>query len=161
MGKRIPQRPDPATGVAEHGGRVQFEGVEQTIQPGNGDLSEAIAWEVDRVAQAVPRTVGRQRPDALEFDEQGQKESSRGRRAVEEDDGPPGTALELDGRWLLNPGSVGQPRDGDPRAAWLELDFEGRTARFHRESYDIERTQAELRERELPEALAERLAHGV
>jgi predicted phosphodiesterase len=75
---------------------------------------------------------------------------------------PDGTQVELDeGRWLLNPGSVGQPRDGDPRAAWLELDFEGRKARFQRESYDIARTQEELRERELPEALAERLAHGV
>jgi predicted phosphodiesterase len=75
---------------------------------------------------------------------------------------PDGTEVELDeARWLLNPGSVGQPRDGDPRAAWLELDFEGRRARFHRESYDIARTQEELRERELPEALAERLAHGV
>lgn len=73
-----------------------------------------------------------------------------------------GTELVLGGdRWLLNPGSVGQPRDGDPRAAWLELDFDGAKARFHRESYDIARTQEELRERELPEALAERLAHGV
>jgi diadenosine tetraphosphatase ApaH/serine/threonine PP2A family protein phosphatase len=74
---------------------------------------------------------------------------------------PEGTEAPLDeARWLLNPGSAGQPRDGDPRAAWLELDFEARTARFHRAPYDIERTQAELRERDLPEALAERLAHG-
>jgi diadenosine tetraphosphatase ApaH/serine/threonine PP2A family protein phosphatase len=75
---------------------------------------------------------------------------------------PDGTEAPLDdARWLLNPGSVGQPRDGDPRAAWLELDFEARTGRFHRVSYDIGRTQSELRERDLPEALAERLAHGV
>jgi diadenosine tetraphosphatase ApaH/serine/threonine PP2A family protein phosphatase len=73
-----------------------------------------------------------------------------------------GTTVTLaDAPTLLNPGSVGQPRDGDPRAAWLELDFEARTARFHRVSYDIARTQSELRERDLPEALAERLAHGV
>ena len=39
--------------------------------------------------------------------------------------------------WLLNPGSVGQPRDGDPRAAWLELDTEEQTARYHRVPYDI------------------------
>jgi diadenosine tetraphosphatase ApaH/serine/threonine PP2A family protein phosphatase len=63
-------------------------------------------------------------------------------------------------RWLLNPGSVGQPRDGDARAAWLELDLDARTARFHRVEYDIPRTQAEMAERDLPEALAERLAHG-
>jgi diadenosine tetraphosphatase ApaH/serine/threonine PP2A family protein phosphatase len=75
---------------------------------------------------------------------------------------PDGTEAPLDdARWLLNPGSVGQPRDGDPRAAWLELDFEARTGRFHRVSYDIARTQSELRERDLPEALAERLGHGV
>jgi diadenosine tetraphosphatase ApaH/serine/threonine PP2A family protein phosphatase len=75
---------------------------------------------------------------------------------------PDGTEAALDeARWLLNPGSVGQPRDGDPRAAWLELDFDRRKGQFHREPYDIARTQEELRERELPEALAERLAHGV
>jgi diadenosine tetraphosphatase ApaH/serine/threonine PP2A family protein phosphatase len=76
---------------------------------------------------------------------------------------PEGTELALDeaGRLLLNPGSVGQPRDGDPRAAWLELDFDARSAHFRRVSYDIAQTQSELRERDLPEALAERLVHGV
>jgi diadenosine tetraphosphatase ApaH/serine/threonine PP2A family protein phosphatase len=74
---------------------------------------------------------------------------------------PAGTEIELDRRWLLNPGSVGQPRDGDPRAAWLELDTGARLARFHRVAYAIERTQAEMRERGLPETLAERLAHGI
>ena len=64
-------------------------------------------------------------------------------------------------RWLLNPGSVGQPRDGDWRAAWLELDLDSRRARFHRVEYDVGRTQAEMAERELPEALAERLGHGL
>ena len=44
-----------------------------------------------------------------------------------------GTRLDLaEGRWLINPGSVGQPRDGDPRAAWLELDTETWAASFHR-----------------------------
>ena len=65
------------------------------------------------------------------------------------------------GRRLLNPGSVGQPRDGDPRAAWLLLDFEADTASFRRVEYDVARTQQEIRERELPDALAQRLAHGV
>ena len=52
-----------------------------------------------------------------------------------------GTLLETgDGRWLVNPGSVGQPRDGDPRAAWLALDTEADTVMFHRVWYDIERT---------------------
>ena len=74
---------------------------------------------------------------------------------------PAGEEVELaPGRRLLNPGSVGQPRDGDPRAAWLELDFGRRFARFHRVAYSIERTQADIRAAGLPEALAERLAHG-
>jgi predicted phosphodiesterase len=68
--------------------------------------------------------------------------------------------LEL-GRWLLNPGSVGQPRDGNPQAAFLELDLDQRHARFRRVAYPVERTQAEMRERGLPDALAERLAHGL
>ena len=73
---------------------------------------------------------------------------------------PPGTEVQLDGRVLLNPGSVGQPRDGDPRAAYLVLDLDGGTAAFHRVAYDVARTQAEMREAQLPEALAARLLHG-
>jgi diadenosine tetraphosphatase ApaH/serine/threonine PP2A family protein phosphatase len=75
---------------------------------------------------------------------------------------PEGTEVELPGdRRLLNPGSVGQPRDGDPRAAWLLLDLGAGRAAFRRVPYDVERTQAEIRERGLPEALAVRLAHGL
>lgn len=62
---------------------------------------------------------------------------------------------------LLNPGSVGQPRDGDPRAAYLLLDLDAGQASFRRVEYPIERTQAEIREHGLPEALAQRLADGV
>jgi diadenosine tetraphosphatase ApaH/serine/threonine PP2A family protein phosphatase len=73
---------------------------------------------------------------------------------------PGGSRVGLDGRKLLNPGSVGQPRDGDPRAAWLLLDFDERFAEFHRVPYSIERTQAEMRERGLPRGLATRLERG-
>jgi predicted phosphodiesterase len=73
---------------------------------------------------------------------------------------PGGTEVELNGRWLLNPGSVGQPRDADPRAAWLLLDLERRFAAFRRVQYPIQQTQAEMRERGLPGTLATRLAHG-
>ena len=74
---------------------------------------------------------------------------------------PADTELELgEARWLLNPGSVGQPRDGDPRAAWLLLDLERKFAVFRRVEYPIGQTQAEIREQGLPEALASRLAHG-
>jgi diadenosine tetraphosphatase ApaH/serine/threonine PP2A family protein phosphatase len=75
---------------------------------------------------------------------------------------PEGTEAELGtGRFLINPGSVGQPRDGDPRAAWLMLDFEARRAFFRRVEYPVESTQEEIRERGLPDALAERLARGL
>jgi predicted phosphodiesterase len=75
---------------------------------------------------------------------------------------PDGFEAELDrGRWLLNPGSVGQPRDGNPEAAYLMLDLEAKRARFRRVAYPVERTQKEIRQRGLPDSLAERLAHGV
>jgi diadenosine tetraphosphatase ApaH/serine/threonine PP2A family protein phosphatase len=75
---------------------------------------------------------------------------------------PGGTETPLGpGRRLLNPGSVGQPRDGDPRAAWLLLDFDAGNASFRRVEYDVARTQEEIRERGLPDALAQRLAHGI
>jgi diadenosine tetraphosphatase ApaH/serine/threonine PP2A family protein phosphatase len=65
-----------------------------------------------------------------------------------------------EGDWLLNPGSVGQPRDGDPRAAWLELDTEQWRARYHRVPYDIEGAASAIRAAGLPEVLAERLEVG-
>jgi diadenosine tetraphosphatase ApaH/serine/threonine PP2A family protein phosphatase len=75
---------------------------------------------------------------------------------------PAGTAVPFDAaRWLLNPGSVGQPRDGDWRAAWLLLDLAEGRAEFRRVEYDVGRTQDEIRAAGFPEALAERLAHGV
>jgi predicted phosphodiesterase len=73
-----------------------------------------------------------------------------------------GTEVDLQReRWLLNPGSVGQPRDGDPRAAWALLDFDAGRARFHRVEYPVEKTQSEIREVGLPEPLAARLESGV
>jgi diadenosine tetraphosphatase ApaH/serine/threonine PP2A family protein phosphatase len=75
---------------------------------------------------------------------------------------PAGTELELAGvQALLNPGSVGQPRDSDPRAAWLLLDVESQRASFRRTEYDIEQTQREMREAGLPELLAARLTLGL
>jgi diadenosine tetraphosphatase ApaH/serine/threonine PP2A family protein phosphatase len=75
---------------------------------------------------------------------------------------PAGTEIELAGRrWIANPGSVGQPRDNDPRAAWLLVDIEAGRGEFRRVPYPIAETQAEIRELGLPETLAARLAHGV
>ena len=64
------------------------------------------------------------------------------------------------GEWLINPGSVGQPRDEDPRAAWLELDTDNWTAVYRRTEYDIPAAAAAIRAARLPDSLAERLAFG-
>ncbi|MGD9735729.1 MAG: metallophosphoesterase [Solirubrobacterales bacterium] len=72
-----------------------------------------------------------------------------------------GASVEIaSGRWLLNPGSVGQPRDGDPRAAWLELDAGSWSARYHRVPYDTEAAGRAILEAGLPSSLAERLQIG-
>jgi diadenosine tetraphosphatase ApaH/serine/threonine PP2A family protein phosphatase len=75
---------------------------------------------------------------------------------------PAGTELELDGvQAVLNPGSVGQPRDSDPRAAFLLLDLEAQRVSFRRVEYDVAETQREMREAGLPELLAARLELGI
>jgi diadenosine tetraphosphatase ApaH/serine/threonine PP2A family protein phosphatase len=72
-----------------------------------------------------------------------------------------GEAVELHtGEWLINPGSSGQPRDGDPRAAWLLLDTDAGTATWRRAEYDIAGAQAAIRAARLPDSLAERLQYG-
>jgi diadenosine tetraphosphatase ApaH/serine/threonine PP2A family protein phosphatase len=72
-----------------------------------------------------------------------------------------GDQLDLDtGDWLINPGGAGQPRDGDPRAAWLMLDTDRATALWCRTEYDISAAQAAIRAARLPDSLAERLQYG-
>ena len=73
----------------------------------------------------------------------------------------PGTPHKLQPRTLLNAGSVGQPRDGDPRASYAVLDTEAGTVTFYRSSYRIDETQRRIRARGLPEMFADRLALGV
>jgi predicted phosphodiesterase len=63
-------------------------------------------------------------------------------------------------RLILNPGSVGQPRDGDPRASYLLYDDGAATATWHRVEYDIAATQAKMRAARLPQWLSERLSMG-
>lgn len=65
-----------------------------------------------------------------------------------------------DQRVMLNPGSVGQPRDDDPRAAYALLDTEHLTWQFGRVSYPIAKTQQQMRQAGLPSALVARLAMG-
>lgn len=63
-------------------------------------------------------------------------------------------------KYFINVGSVGQPRDGDPRATYVVYDAASRTVRFRRLEYDIASAQARIRAAGLPERLAERLQFG-
>ncbi len=79
--------------------------------------------------------------------------------------GPSGSAetrfaLRGDSKYLLNPGSVGQPRDGDPRAAYAIVDVEGRSVELFRLDYPVEAAQAKVLKAGLPDVLAQRLAVG-
>ena len=65
-----------------------------------------------------------------------------------------------DGRYLVNCGSVGQPRDGDPRAAYGVLDTDAHALTIHRIPYDMPRAQAKIIAAGLPEVLAQRLGMG-
>jgi predicted phosphodiesterase len=74
---------------------------------------------------------------------------------------PQGATVEVgEGKWLLNPGSVGQPRDGDARSAYLVLDTDDWVARFHRVEYPIEEAAGAILEAGLPPDLASRLYLG-
>jgi predicted phosphodiesterase len=68
--------------------------------------------------------------------------------------------LEEGHRYLINPGSVGQPRDRNPAAAFVILDTRKRTVQYFRVPYDVSKTQAAIRRAELPEILASRLQYG-
>ncbi|MGZ4143920.1 MAG: metallophosphoesterase family protein [Actinomycetota bacterium] len=70
--------------------------------------------------------------------------------------------LDADGarRFMINPGSVGQPRDGDARASMMMYDADTRTAVVHRVEYEIERAAKKIRAAGLPSVLADRLSYG-
>jgi predicted phosphodiesterase len=72
-----------------------------------------------------------------------------------------GTVYPLEQRTLINAGSVGQPRDGDPRAAYAVLDTDAGTCTFYRASYQVDETQRRIHARGLPEMFADRLAFGI
>lgn len=71
------------------------------------------------------------------------------------------TAVSLnDGRWIINPGSVGQPRDGNPAAAYGMLDQESGEWEYRRAKYPVEVTQKRMRDLKFPNRLIDRLTHG-
>jgi predicted phosphodiesterase len=74
---------------------------------------------------------------------------------------PAGSEQDLSqGRWLINPGGVGQPRDGDPRAAWLLLDTGSWVATWRRVEYRIDQAARAIEAAGLPRILGERLYSG-
>ena len=74
---------------------------------------------------------------------------------------PDRALLEIEeGQWLINPGSVGQPRDGDPRAAYAIVDTNRRAVEMYRVEYPIEITQEKMLQAGLPDILARRLSSG-
>jgi predicted phosphodiesterase len=84
---------------------------------------------------------------------------SEGRIAGEQARG--GTELDLSqGDWIINPGGVGQPRDGDPRAAWLLLDLSNWRASWRRVEYPIDDAARAIQRAGLPVALSDRLYYG-
>jgi diadenosine tetraphosphatase ApaH/serine/threonine PP2A family protein phosphatase len=72
-----------------------------------------------------------------------------------------GSTFQLSVRALINPGSVGQPRDGNPDASYMVIDSDADLATWHRVSYDIDAVQAAMRAVRLPSRLVERLSYGV
>ena len=84
-----------------------------------------------------------------------------GRFAAQSSELEDGSAIALeDLRFVANPGSVGQPRDGDPRAAYALVDTVRRQVGFHRVPYDIATTQTKMRAAGLPAVLWQRLERG-
>ena len=69
--------------------------------------------------------------------------------------------LEPDKRYLLNPGSIGQPRDRDPRASFVIYDSETKVVRWQRVDYAINKAQERIMKSGLPKVLADRLALGI
>jgi len=75
-------------------------------------------------------------------------------------DHPDKLVLDQDTRYLINVGSVGQPRDGDPRACYALYDPDTRCLRYRRVEYDVSAAQQKIRQANLPEFLADRLGIG-
>jgi predicted phosphodiesterase len=72
-----------------------------------------------------------------------------------------GASLDVsEDRWLVNPGSVGQPRDGDPRASWLLIELGSWEITWRRTEYPIDEAADAIREAGLPAQLADRLYYG-
>jgi predicted phosphodiesterase len=127
----------------------------------HGSIRDPI-WEYVLTADVADASLRAQPTDlALVGHSHVQLSLSLGESGLEGGKAEPDQQVALTGKQLLNPGSVGQPRDRDPRAAWLLLDSEAGWARFERSEYPIEQAQSDIRAAGLPTRLADRLSRGL
>jgi predicted phosphodiesterase len=127
----------------------------------HGSIRDPI-WEYVLTADVADASLRAQPTDlALVGHSHVQLSLSLGESGLEGGKAEPDQEVPLTGKQLLNPGSVGQPRDRDPRAAWLLLDTEAGWARFERSEYPVEPAQADILVAGLPTRLADRLSRGL
>jgi predicted phosphodiesterase len=137
------------------------EGERAGVSLFHGSIRDPI-WEYVLTADVADASLRAQTTDlALVGHSHVQLALALGDEALEGGKAEPGQEVTLGRKQLLNPGSVGQPRDRDPRAAWLLLDLGEGWARFMRSEYAIERAQSDIRAAGLPNRLADRLARGL
>jgi predicted phosphodiesterase len=127
----------------------------------HGSIRDPV-WEYVLTADVAEASLKAQSTDlALVGHSHVQLALSFGKSGLEGGKAEPEQEVVLGRKQLLNPGSVGQPRDRDPRAAWLLLDTEAGLARFMRTEYAIEEAQSDIRKAGLPPRLADRLSRGL
>jgi predicted phosphodiesterase len=142
-------------------GKLSPKGERNGISLFHGSIRDPI-WEYVLTADVADASLRAQRTDlALVGHSHVQLSLSLAKSGLEGGKAEPGQEVKLAGKQLLNPGSVGQPRDRDPRAAWLLLDGEAGWARFERCEYSIEGAQSDILAAGLPTRLADRLARGL
>jgi predicted phosphodiesterase len=142
-------------------GSLSPQGARAGISLFHGSIRDPV-WEYVLTADVADASLRAQSTDlALVGHSHVQLALMLGEGGLEGGKAEPGQEVPLGRKQLLNPGSVGQPRDRDPRAAWLLLDTEAGWARFMRSEYAIERAQSDIRAAGLPYRLADRLSKGL
>jgi predicted phosphodiesterase len=137
------------------------EGAREGISLFHGSIRDPV-WEYVLTADVADAALRAQTTDlALVGHSHVQLALTLGEKGLEGGKAEADQELKLGGKQLFNPGSVGQPRDRDPRAAWLLIDTDVGSARFMRTAYPIEQAQADIRAAGLPTRLADRLSLGL
>ena len=142
--------------------RLDPKGERSGVSLFHGSIRDPV-WEYVLTADVADAALRAQKTDlALVGHSHVQLSLALGKSGLEGGKAEPDQEVQLDATTrLINPGSVGQPRDRDPRAAWLLLDGEAGWARFMRSEYAIEGAQSDIRNAGLPTRLADRLSRGL